>query len=349
MSSSPSLATRAFTAVLLMVGFYALALGIAGGLLYIPYAQWVYSDRINGRVAFFCVVAAGLILKSIVPQRDSFQPPGPKLEPAKHPRLFERLTRLSTVLKQSMPGEVYLVSDMNAWVSERGGTMGFASKRVMGLGLPLMQILSTAQFEAVLAYEFGHFHGGDTRLGPWIYKTRAAIGRILQNLATDPNEGFSLMKIVEAPFRLYGNVFLRITHAISRAQEYAADRLAANTIGSEHLIDGLRAIHRAAAACDQYLNYEFLPMVRNGFRPPLLEGFTCMLSAESISKSLDENLANELKSGEQDAYDTHPPLAQRIAAIQGLPRSIGAGGSFRMCLTGMDNREFAGNISIGTR
>jgi Zn-dependent protease with chaperone function len=304
-----------------MIGFYLLALGIAGGLLYIPYAQWAYNDRVNIRILLFCVVAAFLILKSILPQRDKFQPPGPKLEASRQPRLFQSLTRLSTDLQQSMPAEVYLVSDMNAWVAERGGTMGFGSKRVMGLGLPLMQVLSTAQFEAVLAHEFGHFHGGDTRLGPWIYKTRSAIGRILQNLATDPEERFNLMRVVQAPFRWYATMFMRITHAISRAQEYAADRLAANTIGSEHLIEGLRAIHRAAAACDHYLNYEFLPMVRNGFRPPLLEGFTFMLSAEPVAKSLDEGLAQELKAGEQNAYDTHPPLALRIAAVQGLPAS----------------------------
>ena len=29
----------------------------------------------------------------------------------------------------------------------------------------------------MLAHEFGHFYGGDTKLGPWIYKTRAAIGQ----------------------------------------------------------------------------------------------------------------------------------------------------------------------------
>jgi Zn-dependent protease with chaperone function len=61
---------------------------------------------------------------------------------------------------------------VNAWVMQRGGIMGFGSRRVMGLGLPLMRILTCAQFSAVLAHEFGHYHGGDTKIGPWIYKTR---------------------------------------------------------------------------------------------------------------------------------------------------------------------------------
>lgn len=81
-----------------------------------------------------------------------------------------------------MPGEVYLVGDMNAWVAERGGLMGFGGRRVMGIGLPLLQLLSVSQFAGVLAHEFGHYYGGDTKLGPWIYKTRAAIGRTLAGL-----------------------------------------------------------------------------------------------------------------------------------------------------------------------
>ena len=87
-----------------------------------------------------------------------------------------------------MPTEVYLVADVNAFVTTRGGFMGFGSRRVMGLGLPLLQTLGVRELRAVLAHEFGHYHGGDTKLGPWIYKTRAAIGRTLQGLA-----GYSAM------------------------------------------------------------------------------------------------------------------------------------------------------------
>ena len=82
-----------------------------------------------------------------------------------------------------MPSEVYLTAEVNAWVMDRGGMMGFGSRRVMGLGLSLLQVLSVSQLRAVVAHEFGHFHGGDTKLGPWIYKTRAAIGRTLEGLA----------------------------------------------------------------------------------------------------------------------------------------------------------------------
>jgi Zn-dependent protease with chaperone function len=69
-----------------------------------------------------------------------------------------------------MPAEVYLIPEVNAWVGQRGGFMGIGSRRIMGLGLPLLETLNVSQLEAVLVHEFGHYYRGDTRLGPWVYK-----------------------------------------------------------------------------------------------------------------------------------------------------------------------------------
>jgi Zn-dependent protease with chaperone function len=60
--------------------------------------------------------------------------------------------------------------------------MGYGCRRVMGLGLPLLSILTIAQFRAVLAHEFAHYYEGDTGLGPWVFKTQLAIIRIFRTL-----------------------------------------------------------------------------------------------------------------------------------------------------------------------
>lgn len=80
-----------------------------------------------------------------------------------------------------MPHEAVRV---NAFVADRGGVLGIGSRRVMGLGLPLFSVLTASQFRAVLAHEFAHYCGGDTRLGPWVYKTQRAIVRIFENVGS---------------------------------------------------------------------------------------------------------------------------------------------------------------------
>ncbi len=302
--AQPSLAARAAIALLLMVGFYVLAVLLAAGLLGIVYLDFA-SGHIQPKLIIICVAAAGMILWSILPRRDKFLDPGPKLTPSAHPSLFKEIRSLAAATQQHMPAEVFLVPDMNAWVAQRGGVMGFGSKRVMGLGLTLLQTLNISQFRAVLAHEFGHYHGGDTSLGPFIYKTRNAMRRTIRNLA----EADSILTYV---FMWYGNLFLRVTQAISRRQELAADELAARVVGPQHLASGLVAIHGAAAAADSFWANEISPIIKAGYVPPLVEGFTRFLASENIKESMQRLTETELKTRKGDKFDSHPPLADRL-------------------------------------
>ena len=314
MTPQPSLTGRALIAVGLMIGFYVLALGIGLGLLWIPYAEWVYAGRVHAKLAFGCIVAGAMVLWSILPRADKFVAPGPRLTLAEHPRLQKELQSIASATGQSMPRDVYLVGDVNAWVSQRGGVMGFGSHRVMGLGLPLLSVLKISQLRAVLAHEFGHYHGGDTRLGPWIYKTRAAIGRTVSNLGDD--------SWVQKPFVWYGTLFLRITHAISRQQELTADALAARVAGATAMISGLKAVHAAAVGFNSYWGAEVVPLLQAGYHAPMADGFARFLSAQPIAASLTKSVDEELAAGEADPYDTHPPLRERVAALAHLPASV---------------------------
>jgi heat shock protein HtpX len=207
-TKAPSLAGRAAAAVALLVGFYLLAFGVIIGLVSIPYAEWRLAHRVDLRILIGCLGAAFVVLLSILPRPDRFIPPGPLLTEPEHPALFGAIREIAGKTGQAMPVEVYLDPDLNAYVAQRGGVMGFGSRRIMGLGLPLLQLLSISELKAVLAHEFGHYHGGDTALGPWIYKTRSAIVRTVQSLAASDSW---LTHI----FDWYGKTFMRITQAIT--------------------------------------------------------------------------------------------------------------------------------------
>ncbi len=308
MRSSFSLVTRGILAVLLTIGFYALALGIAALCLFIIYLQ-VMSGTISIRLSFFCLVIAGIILWAIFPRLDRFQPPGPRLLGRDYPELFKSIRDVAHRTRQKMPVQVYLVPDVNAFVAERGGFMGIGSRRVMGIGLPLLQTLTVSQLCAVIAHEFGHFYGGDTKLAPWVYKTRGAIIRTVTQFSGS---------FIQAPFRWYAQMFLRITHGISRQQELRADRTAAEVVGPQALAEGLEVIHGTAPAYQAYLSNEVLPVVQSGFRPRLAQGFDLFLRAEGIDQAIHKGVEEELKSGKTDPYDTHPSLADRLAAARAI-------------------------------
>jgi Zn-dependent protease with chaperone function len=308
---APSLALRATLAVLTFVGFYAFSIALAFGLLYVPYAEWEYTHTVNAQVAIFAAVGAVVIVYSLVPRVDTFEAPGPSLESNSSPRLFAVLRDVAERTGQAMPAEVFLIADVNAWVAQRGGLMGIGSRRVMGIGLPLMEILTVSELRAVIAHEFGHYYGGDTALGPWLYATHSTINRTLENLH-EHNRYLTVL------FKWYGLGFLRVTHAISRRQELVADALAASVAGSDAMIGGLTNVRRAGVAFDPYWHNEVAPLLDHGYRPPIGEGFRAFLAEPYIARQVAEKVEADLKSGVAGTYDSHPPLNERIAALRAL-------------------------------
>ena len=128
------MAARAFLAVLLTIGFYLLAIGLAIALLAVPYLEWTDLHRLNLRITIFCLAGAAIILFSILPTVEHFRAPGERADPQSHPRLFAELGAIATAVGEPLPEEVYLVQDLNAAVRQRGGIMGLGGRRVMLLG-----------------------------------------------------------------------------------------------------------------------------------------------------------------------------------------------------------------------
>jgi Zn-dependent protease with chaperone function len=334
---APSLAARAALAVALMIGFYVLAAVLIVGLLSVPYFEYHYIDRVDLRIGLASIGAAIGILVGIAPRIDKFQPPGVELLPAKQPRLFTVLDALATATGQARPKSVYLIGDLNAWVAQRGGIMGIGSRRVMAIGLPLLETLDVGEMRGVLAHEFGHYHGGDTALGPWIYQTRGAIERTLDQLS-----GYH--KLIQTPFTLYGKTFLKVTLAISRRQEYAADALAARIVGVDTVGSGLTTINRTAPAFLSFWQTEYDPALAEGFRPPVVAGFRAFLAQPVIARRTSQLLSQELESGRAGTYDTHPALRERLAALSALgelpaPPHTGAASDRAPALSLLDDLE----------
>ena len=310
-----SLKTRAALVLALFVGFYVLSVAVALGLFAVPAFQYLFMERVFVKVSAFCVVAGVVVLFSALPRWDSFTPRGLPLTRGEHPALFDEIDRIAAATEQTPPVEVYLLPELNAWVAERGGVMGLGSRRVMGLGLPLVQLLTVSQLRSVLAHEFGHFHGGDTALGPWIYKTQAGLARTVRNLAEASHPFFM---VVQSPFKAYAEFFFKVSHAVSRAQEYGADALAARTAGPEALIGGLTVLERAGPFWPSFLEEELGPVLGAGRRPPLIQGFQQFLDSERVRGLGEKLLQDELDQGVSGDNDTHPCLRDRIAAVQGL-------------------------------
>ena len=267
---------------------------------------WVlFQPNVPIRVWGFCLFGIAVIAISIVPWPRRVEPPGPLLNPAGQPRLFAELQNVARAVGEKMPADVYISPEMNAGVLQRG------RRRVMVLGLPLMQVLTVNQMRAVIAHEFGHYHGGDTRLGPFIYRTREAIERVVRRSRQSA--------ILQLPFLWYGRMFLRVTQAVSRRQELTADALAARTFGAQAMIEGLRALARGSVAWAAYWRSEVVPLLEAGYQPPIVEGFHRFINEPEMWRRSHEAALELLAQARADPYDSHPSDNERISALEALP------------------------------
>jgi len=322
----PVIALVAMFAAVMVVGSYVFVVLLAASCVYIPYLILLRSDSSSPQALLlflFGIIVAATMLWSLIPRRDKFTAPGMLLDRSSQPRLFAELDSIAAVLGETLPREVYLIGNANAFVADRGGVMGIGSRRVMGLGLPLLSLLTVSQFRAVLAHEFAHYYGGDTSLGPWIYRTKSSIIRIFENVGSVGELArISVLGIMYAVvatlLKAYFVAFLRAINFVSRRQEYRADELACLVAGRQNLIDGLQAIHRAAVAWPAYWDNEVSPSLGNGSLVALGDGFSRFVSVPQISAALGKNLETRLKEEKVEPYNTHPPLRDRIAAAQGL-------------------------------
>ena len=125
--------------------------------------------------------------------------------------------------------------------------------------------------------------------------------------------------MLQAPFLWYGKQFLKLTHGVSRQQEFVADGVAAAVAGAGAQASALRRVTAAAVAFDAYMRTELLPVVRAGYLPPVAEGFDQFNRVPGVSAKLAEVVQHAEGSANADPFDTHPSLRERLAALGETP------------------------------
>jgi heat shock protein HtpX len=280
-------------------------------------------------VTVLCCLSAGgigtaiLVLWSLVPRRSPFRPPGPLLHFKGHPRLFAEIQSVAREFGIAVPEELYLAPDVIVNVAEVESVLGLGGRRVIVVGLPALQVLTVAQFRAMIANGFAHFYTGDTALYPWIHQVGMVMSRVLERISAQP--GNPLLAFLSAYGRLfregivailsaYWSMFLRMTRPAIMRLERRADELACHVAGTPAFSGGLRQMYRYGFLSHPFWQLEVAPIVDAGFLPPIAEGFGRFIKTPRADKASTEALYAEMNRIEMNAVDMRIPLQHRIAA-----------------------------------
>jgi Zn-dependent protease with chaperone function len=308
--SGQSLTFRTAWLVAVAVGFWVLALGLT--VAFACLGAWIARYAPEYMLAAFASwalafgLAIGLLPRQIFKKDETTRPRAT----SEHSRLRAFVKDIAERAGGREPDALYVFHEANAFALRRREHLFARQESVIGIGLPLFALLTENELRSVVVHELGHHIAADVKLGPWVYRTRRAIAR-----AADRFEGSSFW--LHLPFVAYAELFMKTSLRISRAQELSADALAAKVAGPSATASALRKVKVLGAAWRAYFDSEVLPVVGHKRLPPLLAGFQAYWqAAQTPDTPAFAMLSGALKAtGRPSVEDTHPSLAERLAAI----------------------------------
>jgi Zn-dependent protease with chaperone function len=315
---TPEGLVRAFLSLVMLAGFYVLALlQLAAGLALAVWVASITTGFIGTKLGIAVFLATGWAVgygtwKAL--RADGAGPRGIALTPQNAPGLWHAVRDLAGIVGTRPPDEIHLVPEVNAAVAEQGRLMGLiGGRRHLYVGMPLLQSLTVAQLRFVLAHELGHYSGRHTRFAGISYRGRLALARTIGHLGAGNLAGLV--------FRLYAALFMLVHNAVSRRQELEADLAAVRAAGRLQSASALREVEVLDHVFAYYLGTVVHPGLAAGYLPDdVFGGFPQVLRARAEEVSaMRANLVAAARP--HDRWDTHPPLGVRVEAILAAPES----------------------------
>ena len=329
---------RLRTALLVALGFagflfWFLLLGGVGAVLFL------LGVTLEGEAVALLIAGAAIVLTLGIVQTLQFvwipvdPGKGRVLTREETPVLFECLDRLKAQTGATKLDRVETNWDFNAGVREvpRLGFFGWPRHHLQ-IGLSLLETLSPAESVAVLAHELAHLSARHDRFGMWIYRLRRTWGKLIEQISkpAKTDTGRALRPLLIKMVNWYWPLINAYAFVLSRSDEYVADRVSAECIGTTESANALWKI----ACFGQHLNRKFWSDLwqRAAIEPNVPEDIGSELLAflrETPASNDADRWCEEAVQSLTGHADTHPRFADRARALglspqqflqQGFPR-----------------------------
>lgn len=276
---------RAALAVLSIILFFLLYIGLVVGLGFLVYGAITYSmDSINkltlllklGAIAGSVMLFA-FTLKFIFKLKNHRAENRIELKQKDFPELWAFVHRICDDTGAPRPKAIYADPDVNAYVSYTNMWLSlfFPVKKELTIGMGLVSCLNLSEFKAVITHEFGHFAQRSMTIGSYIISANTIIHDMIfsrdkwddlldQWRGTDIRLSAAawaitpVIWVIRQVLNLFYQ-FLNIMHSsLSREMEFNADKTAVSTSGSEAIISALWKLEDGFSTWNDTINHAYL-------------------------------------------------------------------------------------------
>ena len=203
---------------------------------------------------------------------------------------------------------------------------GKGKGRILAIGAPLMEFLSINELRAILAHEFAHFTGNDTKYSAFVLPVY--IGAItavqeMESVIASRKEGInSYMAAIPLyiPCQMlvgYLNSFHKINMQISRSRETRADYMACMVCGTENFVSGLMKVASIGSAFYELSKYHILRALQE--KKVFINYYRAFEDAISENRGILSEYEKKNLLEKESANDSHPALGKRINELPNMP------------------------------
>jgi Zn-dependent protease with chaperone function len=298
----------------IVLGYAAYLSAVAVAMLFSLLAAFA---ALAGRAIWLIGAALGSLASGVaLLQSLHVELPAPKGVPVPRedaPVLHDLVEELATKTGASRVATILVIPEPNACITSRyvNGLFG-KTTTTLSLGLPLLQLLSPAEFKALLHHEFAHSSGGHGHSGIWTARVWESWGQLP---LIDAEMGFAARLILPTIYKWFMPKLAAYHAVLSRVHEFAADQQALRR-GAEWKPD-LMLVRIALA--DNFMGRCFWPGIWNDTRTmprtpaavfSRLPEFAKNVSGADIREWLKAALAEKAKP-----LDSHPDMQARLKAL----------------------------------
>ena len=309
-------------AVAAALGYLVPALIVLGILLC---CFWIlYALVTGGRPPFLAAVgilagAAALIPTIRALRVQVAEPEGLALTAEDAPDLFRLIDVISRKIVVAPFATVRINGDFKLGIQQipKWGVFG-GYRNHLHIGAPLLLALSADEFCALLAHEIAHLGSRRRWFHAWVYRLRVTWHLLTPKFA-EPANAFE--RALAVYYRWYAPWFHAYSFALARHHEYESDNVAAWVTSAQTLGRALIQVEMANRFLADIYWARFLGRVEESPEPPyrpyslLPRAFKIMEKEPARQQWLAEALRRYAAEN-----DTHPSLAERLAALEVAPQ-----------------------------
>ena len=306
-----------------LVGFYLSVPIVVLGLLTVTFALFLLLLAlrfIHIGVLYRGFWATGNVLRCafIGPQNDVL---GIEADEHIHRRLFQASREVAERLQTRPFDQIYLTPSSSIAVRQQGtGPFGLFGRRqrVLEVGIVALRLVTTREFKAILAHEYGHFTHNDPYYGRFIFQVSCSLASSLEVMSA----AGGVLNMIN-PFHWFWWLYLKayglLSTGFSRSREFLADRRAVLAYGKDTFVAGLTKVLVDGPLFQPIIHAKIQQMLVQGRTSDnVFEAFSRLRESTVLADSHEERLS-KLREEKPSWFDNHPSFSERLAAVADFP------------------------------